>query len=126
MTLKLLLVSSLDKSTSKTNEIFNFRPVSILTTFSKAYETVAKRSLEAHMNKFLSLFYNNYATGKVFMDLSKAFDCIFYDLLIVKLDAYDFNRNLVRYIHSYLEIEKQSAIVVSVGKQLTTVISVEK
>lgn len=41
------------------------------------------------------------------MDLSKAFDCISHDLLIGKLDAYSFNRNLVCYICLYLEKRKQ-------------------
>ena len=52
---------------------------------------------------------NNYVVGSVFMDLSKAF--IPYDLLIAKLDAYGFNRNLVRYIYSYLEERNQCVCV---------------
>ena len=111
---KTVLVSPLDQRTSKKNEISNF-------SFSKVYEKFAKMFLEADMNKFLSPLLsayrknystqhvliclagewrerlnNNYVEGSVFMDLSKAFDCI------AKLDAYGFNRNLVRYIYSYL------------------------
>ena len=40
------------------------------------------------------------------MDFSKAFDCIPHDILITKLDAYSFNKNLERYIYSYLEKRK--------------------
>ena len=40
--------------------------------------------------------------GALLTDLSKAFDCIFYDLLIAKLDAYGFGYNSLRFIHSYL------------------------
>ena len=42
------------------------------------------------------------------MDLSKAFDCLPYDLLIAKPAAYGFNRNTIKLIHSYLEKRKQS------------------
>ena len=52
-----LLVSSFHKGTSKKNEFSNFRPVSILTTFCKIYEKVAK---VAHVNKFLSPFLSAY------------------------------------------------------------------
>ena len=41
--------------------------------------------------------------GGVLMDLSKAFDCIPYDLLIAKLDSYGLDRNLLKYINSYLD-----------------------
>ena len=39
---KIAMVSSLDKGTSNKNDISKFRPVSILTTFSKTYERVTK------------------------------------------------------------------------------------
>ena len=123
-----LLISSFHKGTSKKNEFSNFRPVSILTNFRRIYEKVAKSFLETYMNKFLSPFLsanrkncrtqhvlirlfeewreqldNIYVVGSVFMGFSKALNCIPHDILITKLDAYGFNRNLVRYIHSYLE-----------------------
>ena len=115
------------------NEMSNFRPASILTTFLKIYEKGAKSSLKADMNKFLSpslsVYRKNYSTEhvlvrlveewrdrldsnyvvvSVFMGLSKAFDFIPHDLLIAKLDAYGFKRNLVLYIYSYLEKRKLS------------------
>ena len=43
----------------------------------------------------------------VLMDLSKAFDCLPYDLLIAKLEAYGFGMNCLRFIHSYLSGRKQ-------------------
>ena len=87
---KITMVSPLDKVTSNKNDISNFRPVSILTTFSKIYERVTK-------------------LGSVFMGLSKAFNCIPHDLLIAKLKAYGFDEYLVHYLYSYLDNRKQCA-----------------
>ena len=53
---EIALVFSLDKGTSKKNKTSNFRPASILSTFSEIYEKVAKKFLEADINKLFSLF----------------------------------------------------------------------
>ena len=49
--------------------------------------------------------------GKVFgallKDLSKSFDCLNHDLLIAKLNAYDFSLPALRLIHDYLLNRKQ-------------------
>ena len=42
----------------------------------------------------------------MFMDLSKAFDTLNYDLLIAKLGAYGFETDTLRYIKSYLMSRK--------------------
>ena len=41
------------------------------------------------------------------MGLSKAFDCIPYDILIAKLDSYGLDRNLIKYINSHWDNRKQ-------------------
>ena len=38
-------------------------------------------------------------TGTVLTDLSKAFDCIDYNLLIAKLNAYGFEKRSLEFIH---------------------------
>ena len=43
----------------------------------------------------------------VLMDLSKAFDCLPYDFLIAKVEAYGFGMKYLRFIHGYLSGRKQ-------------------
>ena len=47
--------------------------------------------------------------GAVFMDLSKAFDCLNHELLAAKLEAHGFSRKALTLIHSYLYKRKQRA-----------------
>ena len=51
---------------------------------------------------------NNKVVRGVFMDLSKAFDCVSLDLLIAKLAAYSVDENLLMYIYSYFPIESSA------------------
>ena len=110
----------------------NFRPVSVLNTFSKIYKKVLKQQLISHLDKTLSTFISAYrksystqhvlinlvedwrakldkdfVVGAIFMDLSKAFDCIPHDLMIAKLHAYGFEENALVLIYSYLKRRKQ-------------------
>ena len=41
--------------------------------------------------------------GTILMDLSKAYDCIPYDLLIAKMDAYGLNKKALKLVYSYLK-----------------------
>lgn len=50
---------------------------------------------------------NIYLIGAVLIDLSKAFDYIHYDLVIVKLRADGFYKNMLCCIYQYLKIRKQ-------------------
>ena len=44
----------------------------------------------------------NLVAGTALMDLSKAFDCIYHDLLMANLHAYRFSEKTVTFIYSYL------------------------
>ena len=77
----------------------------LLSAYSKTYST--KYVIIRLVEKWKEQLDNKYLVGSVFIDLSKVFDCIPHDLLTSKLDAYGFNRNLARYIYSYLEKRKQ-------------------
>ena len=58
------------------------------------------------------------------MNLPKDFDWVPHDLLINKLDAYSFNRNLVLCIYSYLEKRKQIVCINSPTSSFNHMLSV--
>ncbi len=126
----------------------NFRPVSVLNTFSKIYEKVLKQQLTQHLDNTLSVFIaayrraygthhvlirmiedwrsnldNDYLVGAVLMDLSKAFDCIPHDLLIAKLHAYGFDEDALVLTYSYLKRRKQSVRINNTYSSFLEVIS---
>ena len=111
----------------------NYRPISILNSFSKIFEIVIKDQIVPYFDKYLSIFMSAYRksystqhvlirlleewrrnlddnllVGAVLMDLSKAFDCIPHDLLLAKLEAYGLDINALTFIYSYLKNRKQS------------------
>ena len=107
--------------------------MSILSNMLKIFERIIFRQMSNYMESFLSKyqcgFRKGYSTqhrllfmlekwkravdnGKVFgillMDLSKAFDCLSHELLLLKLHAYDFSISVLRLIYSYLTKRKQT------------------
>ena len=91
----------------------SYRPVKVLTVISKIYETLMNNQLTEYfvtiLNKLLCVFRKRYScqsllvkmvdkwkvaldkgciTGAVFMDLSKAFDCLPHGLLVAKCKAH--------------------------------------
>ena len=58
------------------------------------------------------------------MALSKAFDCIPHDLLIGKLDSYGLDRNLLKYINSYLNNTKKCVLLNNTNSNFNDIISV--
>ena len=129
---KIASVIPLDKGKPNKNEISNYRPVSVLNTFSKFYEKVIKNQLRRFMKEYfsplISAYRTNYSSqhviirllevwkkkldddvvvGAVLTNLSKAFDCLPHDLLIAKLAAYGLSEEALMYILSYLSNRKQ-------------------
>ena len=126
-------MTPLDKGSLDKNDVNTFRPVSVLKCFSKIFENVMKGKLvpfiESHLSIFLSAYRSSYSSqyvlirlieerrqkldsnhfvGAVLMDLSKAFDCIRYNLLFAKLSVYGLSDEAFAYIFSYLSARKQS------------------
>ena len=124
-------VSPIFKKNDKLNKK-NFRPVSVLTSISKIFEYVLNDQLVAHFDvifhELLSAFRKGYScqsillkfiedakialdnkdlVGVLFMDLSKAFDCLPHGLLVAKLKAYGLTLPACELMGSYLSGRKQ-------------------
>jgi hypothetical protein len=119
------------------NMVFNYRPISILTSINKIFEKVMYSRLLKHLNEncilskcqfgFRAKQGTEYAIFKlisgilnslnqkmqisgIFCDLEKAFDCVSHEILLGKLMYYgikDKQHNLYR---SYLQNRKQRTI----------------
>ena len=125
-------VTPTDKGGNDKHIYTNYRPVSVLNTFSKIIELAIFDQLTKHTNHFLSIFVSAYRkmygtqhvlirllekwreqinhneiVGTVLLGLCKAFDCIPYDLLITKRNAYGFDKNTLTLLFSYLKNRKQ-------------------
>ena len=110
----------------------NYRSISVLTGISKMYESVINEQLLIHFvnifDNLLSAFRKDYScqslllkfveewkealdenkfAGALFMDLSKAFDCLPHSLLIAKLHAYGVKRNACALLADYLTDRRQ-------------------
>ena len=111
----------------KDNEKENYRPMSMLSTFSKVFDKVLFEQINNHMqSKFLKHstgFCKNHSTQNallvmiekwktilnkklkvdaLFVDLSKAFDTLDHSLLLAKLSGYGFDNNSLSFVRSYL------------------------
>ena len=68
----------LDKGKPNKNEISNFRPVSVLNTFSKIYERVVKDQIVCGMEKYFSLFLSayrkNYSSQNILIRLTEEWE----------------------------------------------------
>ena len=136
---KRAIVTPLDKGGKDKTSISNYRPVSVLSVFSKIYERAMKNQmvsfLEYKLSSYLSVYRKSYSTqhvlirlieewkgyldknyyvGAVLLDISKAFDCVPHDLIIAKMHAYDFNMDALKLILSYLTNREQATCINSI------------
>ena len=69
------------------------------------------------IEKWRQCLYASGIVGTILMDLSKAYDCLPYDLLIAKLEAYGLDVNSLRLMYSYLNSRIQR---VKIGSHRST------
>ena len=131
--IKVAKVVPIFKNGSK-SEIANYRPISVLPSFSKVYEKVISNRMISFLSKneiinssqygfrsqhstYMALldFYdkitesieaNEYTVG-VFIDLQKAFDTIDHSILLTKLEFYGIRGTSLEWIKNYLQNRKQ-------------------
>ena len=110
----------------------NYRPVSVLPCISKLFEKMLYAQIHSFIDKFLSPdlcgFRKGYSTqdcllvmvktwkkvldkkenaGAMLTDLSKAFDSLNHELLIAKLNAYNFDDSVLKLLLNYFDNRKQ-------------------
>ena len=121
--LKESYVTPIHKNKDTTQKV-NYRPISVLQSIAKVFERIKFDQMYQYFANILSPLLSwkkcldsSGIVGTILMDLSKAYDCIPYDLLIAKLSAYGFQRNALNLIYSYLTNRSQR---VKVGSKNST------
>ena len=66
---------------------------------------------------------SNKIVGSVFMDLSKAFDCMPHDFLTVKMEGYGFSKDFLTFLYLYLKQRKQSVKINNVRSMFQILLS---
>lgn len=131
--LKVAVVTPVYKKGCK-NSLSNYRPVSVLTVFSKLFEKAMNNRIVEYLEKHNVLYQHQYGFRKgystdlalstvvdfvvkalqekkivcgIYMDLSKAFDTINHSVLKQKLKHYGINGPAYQWISNYLTDRKQ-------------------
>ena len=134
---KVARVTPLHKSDDKL-QVENYRPISVLPVLSKIVETVVHSQLNAHLHYLDFLYQHQYGfrrghsteqaitqlnnwvlesmdegkvTGLLFVDISKAFDCLNHEVLLRKLEHLGLSERSLRWLRSYLADRQQSVLI---------------
>jgi len=135
--LKVSQINPIFKKGSKT-DMSNYRPISLLTSFSKVFEKVIYNTVHNHINvnnilakeqygfrnnsstemasfnlinNFLEALNNKMWVGGIFCDLTKAFDYVNHSILLSKLEFYGITDKANNLIKSYLNNRYQRVII---------------
>ena len=129
---KIAKIVAIHKNSNKSDPS-NYRPISILTCFSKIFEGMLYKRFVCFFGKHKILILEQYGfrknisaspalldivtttydnihkkhcTGAIFLDLKRAFDTVCHSTLLSKLDHYEIRGSPLNLINSYLEREQ--------------------
>ena len=150
--LKFSEIKPLHKKGDRT-DITNFRPVSLLTSYSKILEKViyirfyqhikqnnilateefgfrnnssTEKALFKLINKILLALNNKLTVGGIFCDIEKAFDSVNHDVLLSKCEFYGFRGKTNALLQSYLGDKYQRVLINNSTSNTTTFSEWEK
>ena len=132
--LKIARVIPVFKQKGSSDDQTNYRPISLLPIFAKILESLMKDQITNYMEnnnlftqdqfgfrnrrsttlaidrltEFVSRGWEDgLDTYASFFDLTKAFDCVSFDILLQKLQYYNFHPNSIAFVESYLRDRQQ-------------------